>query len=72
MWFRADADIDIYVIPDAARCRAADMSVLEMDCCPLQKFDEKGDECWPCMCGEYTEDGTLENNQLSRDITGIF
>lgn len=53
---RHDAIINIYVLPDTARCRCTGQSPLDMDECPLRKFDYLGCECWPGECDEYTED----------------
>ena len=55
MWIKNGQDIDIHVLPDAAKCKVTGMSPLEMDCCPLHEFDDQ-EECWPCMCEQYTED----------------
>ena len=57
---RADATIDIYVLPDAARCKCTGKSPLDMDECPQRKFDYLGCECWPGECEEYTEDEEAE------------
>lgn len=53
---RASATIDIYVLPDAARCKCTGKSPLDMDECPLRRFDTLGMECWPGDCDEYTEE----------------
>ena len=53
---RDSADIDIYVLPDTARCKCTGVSPLDMDACPLRQFDNLGMECWPGDCDEYTED----------------
>ena len=56
MRIRSDEKIDIYVLPDTARCRCTGKSPLDMDECPSMKFDDLGCECWPGECDEYTED----------------
>ncbi len=43
--------IDIYVLPDCARCALEDKSPLEMDDCP-----ENRDFCCPDSCDYYSED----------------
>ena len=53
---RVDATIDIYVLPDTAKCKCTGVSPLNMDDCPLRRFDVLGMECWPDACNEYTED----------------
>ena len=53
---RASATIDIYVLPDTAKCRCTGKSPLEIDECPRRMFDYLGCECWPGECDEYTED----------------
>ena len=53
---RNSATIDIYVLPDTAKCRCTGLSPLDMDDCPLCMIDPLGCECWPGECGEYTEE----------------
>ena len=53
---RFDATIDIYVLPETAKCRCTGESPLDMDECPLHRFDDSGCECWLGECDEYTED----------------
>lgn len=53
---RDSVDIDIYVLPDTARCRCTGISPLDMDACPMRRFDYFGMDCWPGECDEYTED----------------
>lgn len=53
---RASATIDIYVLPDTARCKCTGKSPLDMDECPRRMFDYLGCECWPGECDEYTEE----------------
>ncbi len=56
MRVREDASIDIYVLPDTARCKRTGKSPLDMDECPARMFDYLGCECWPGDCIDYTED----------------
>lgn len=53
---KAEKDIDIYVLPDSAKCKLTGKSPLDMDMCPMMQFDRFGMECWPGECDEYAED----------------
>ena len=56
MRVRFDATIDISVLPEEAKCKCTCKSPLDMDECPMRKYDDWGYECWPDDCDEYTED----------------
>ena len=62
MIVKHDADINIYVLPDTAKCKCSGVSPLDMDECPLRRFDCFGMECWPGECEEYTEDENCGND----------
>ena len=46
--------IDIYVLPDCAKCTLTGKSPLDMDKCPALNFDDYGDVCCPVECDYYT------------------
>lgn len=54
----AAPDMYIHVLPDTAQCKCTEVSPLDMDECPLHKFDWLGMECWPEECDKYTEADT--------------
>ena len=49
--------VEIYVLPENAKCIRTGKSPLEMGKCPLCNFDDYGDECVPDVCEYYTEEG---------------
>lgn len=51
MTIKTPDGLDIYCLPDCARCRLADASPEEMDECPMKR-----EHCVPEVCEEYTED----------------
>ena len=67
MRVRFDATIDINVLPDEAKCKCTVKSPLDMDECPMRKYDDWGCECWPDECDEYTEDEEDENGKHNED-----
>lgn len=50
--------IDISVLPECAVCKASDdkLNPMDMDYCPLCRFDDEGMECIPDLCEYYTEE----------------
>ena len=47
--------IDIFVLPESARCLITGEHLFYIDECPMKNFDDFGDICVPEMCREYTE-----------------
>lgn len=48
--------IEIYVLPEGAKCMRTGKSPLKMEKCPLVYFDDYGEECVPDVCEYYTEE----------------
>ena len=55
MSVQTDDGIEIYCLPDYARCDISEKSPLDMDECPGLYF-EQGCECHPDVCPHYKED----------------
>ena len=55
MKIRTREGIEIYCLPDNARCSICNKNPEEMDECPIKNFDDLGLECVPELCEEYTE-----------------
>lgn len=47
--------IEIYCLPDCAKCKLTGKSPLEMIECPIKAFDDFGDVCNPDLCEHYEE-----------------
>ena len=47
--------INIYVLPDDAKCNLSDKHPTDIDECPSCKFDYFGEICIPELCEHYTE-----------------
>lgn len=54
-----EGTIDIYVLPDNARCLHTLKNPMEMDECPMKRFDSLGMVCMPGECEGYTEDDDI-------------
>lgn len=52
---QTERGIDIFCLPDNARCKLYNENPLEMGRCPCMKFDDFGDVCIPDLCEEYEE-----------------
>ena len=48
--------IDIYCLPDCARCGMSGENPTDMDECPIGAFDLSGYVCVPDLCDEYSEE----------------
>lgn len=55
MNIKTEDGIIIFCLPDCARCKVCGKSPVEIDECPLHKFDVNGDKCVPELCEEYEE-----------------
>ena len=64
---RNDEIIDIYILPDSAKCKCTGVSPLDMDACPLHRFDDFGMECYPGECDEYTESEEDHDGKYDED-----
>lgn len=54
MTIKTDDYIDIYCLPDYAKCELAGISPEMLDDCPARKFDYYGMMCLPSQCEHYT------------------
>ena len=55
MEIKTEEGLDVFVLPECARCRLTGENPMDMDCCPISKVDDFGDVCMPEMCDEYQE-----------------
>ena len=55
MNIRTPDGIEIYCLPDCAKCTYSSESPEDMDVCPIRNFDDLGLECVPELCEYYTE-----------------
>ena len=56
MSIKDESGIEIYCLPDCAKCTLTGKSPEDMDECPGCYFDTFGYECHPGECEYYTED----------------
>ena len=56
MDIKTTSGIDVYSLPECARCGMSDLSPELMDECPIRNFDNNGEICVPELCDAYTED----------------
>ena len=61
MTIKTDDYIDIYCLPDYAKCMLAGISPEKLDYCPARKFDYYGMMCLPNQCEHYTEEEHTNN-----------
>lgn len=55
MEIKTECGIDIFCLPDNARCRCTGKDPTKMDECPLRVFDNFGLKCVPELCDMYEE-----------------
>lgn len=55
MTIQTETGLEIFVLPDCARCKAAGKNPTELDKCPIYNFDDDGECCVPELCEEYEE-----------------
>lgn len=59
MRVRTTDGIDIYVLPECARCTRTGMNPLDMDFCPYGSWND----CVPDACAEYEETEECESEK---------
>lgn len=52
--------VEIFVLPDSAKCKVTSESPENMIECPMREFDADGSLCIPDCCIKYTEEGADE------------
>ena len=56
MQIKTSDGIDIFCLPDCARCEMSGKTPERMIKCPARQFDAFGDLCCPGECEYYTEE----------------